>query len=253
MIVGAIPNAAHEDIPAARLGFGAAIATAVLAVVAFARAVTTLPISGPLCVVDCVDYPFSDVAAYVPHDYIWMYPAMLLMIASIVLFVALHASTPPARRVFGQAALTFTAISAGLILIDYYMQVAVMQPSILRGESEGLALLTQYNAHGVFIALEDMGYFIMGIAFLFAALVFAGRKGLERALFWVLLTGGLAAVAGYFIFYAIYGTNLEYRYEILSLTIDWATLCVSGALLAFWFRRRLRAAKHTTASSTPIR
>ncbi len=247
MIASAMPNTLHEDIPAARLGFGAAIASAVLAVVAFARAVTTLPISGPMCLVDCVDYPFSDVATYVPHDYIWMYPAMLLMIASIVLFVALHACTPAARRVFGQAALTFTAISAGLILIDYYIQIAVMQPSILRGESEGLALLTQYNAHGVFIALEDLGYFLMGIAFLFAALIFAGRKGLERALFWVLMVGGLTAVAGYFIFYAIYGTNLEYRYEILSLTIDWATLCVAGSLLAIWFRRRMRAAKHATA------
>ncbi len=237
---------AHH-IPAARLGMGAAIATALLAIIAFARAVTTLPISGPMCLVDCVDYPFTDVAAYVPHDYIWMYPAILLMLAALVLFVALHASAAPARSVFGQAALTFASMSAALILIDYYLQIAVMQPSIVRGESEGLALLTQYNAHGIFIALEDMGYFLMGIAFLFAAMLFGGRKGLERALYWVLLVGGLATVAGYFVLYAIYGINLEYRYEILSLSLAWATLCVAGGLLAFWFRRRLRAPQIATA------
>ena len=50
-----------------------------------------------------------------------------------------------------------------------------MQPSILLGETEGFALLTQYNPHGVFIALEDLGYFLMGMAFVFLGALFAGR------------------------------------------------------------------------------
>lgn len=240
-------SAESPNTTASRLGFWASILTALLAAIAFAKAVTTLPISGPFCQANCVAYPFTDVAAYVPHDYIWMYPAMLMIVAFVVQMVSLQSSTSAERRVFGQAALGFALIGATLILADYYIQIAVMQPSILRGESEGLALLTQYNPHGVFIALEDLGYFLMGGAFLFAALIFAGRKGLERALFWVLLVGGLAAVAGYFVLYALYGTNLEYRYEVASLTIDWATLCVAGILLSLWFRRHLRA----PASQTP--
>lgn len=44
-----IPTPLAPHLSAARLGFGAAIATALLSIIAFARAVTTLPISGPMC------------------------------------------------------------------------------------------------------------------------------------------------------------------------------------------------------------
>jgi hypothetical protein len=33
-----------------------------------------------------------------------------------------------------------------------------MQPSLLKGETEGLTLFLQYNPDGIFIALEDLGY-----------------------------------------------------------------------------------------------
>ncbi len=227
--------------PAARLGFWAAIATAALAAISFGFAVTTLPISGPNCLADCVSYPYADVRAYVPHDYVWMVPAMLMVMAFVVLMVSLQAAATRERRVHAQVALAFATISAALLLADYYIQFAVMQPSILQGESEGFALFTQYNPHGVFIALEDLGYFLMALSFVFSAAGFARGRGLERAIRWLLLVAGVAVIAAWFALYAIYGTQLEYRFEVASITIDWLALFVGGILIALWFRRSLRA------------
>lgn len=34
----------------------------------------------------------------------------------------------------------------------------------MHGETEGITLLTQYNAHGIFIALEELGYLLMSLS-----------------------------------------------------------------------------------------
>jgi hypothetical protein len=41
-----------------------------MAVVSLTMAVTTLPHSGQYCQSDCVGYPYTDVAAFVPRDYL---------------------------------------------------------------------------------------------------------------------------------------------------------------------------------------
>ena len=133
---------------ALRFGVIAAVVTTVLTVVSFGLALTALP--------DKVPYPFTDdvIAAQWPGDYLWMYPAVLLMLIVVVLFVSFHRSVPEHARVYSQTAFAFVLLGAGLIATDYYIQIAVLQPSTLRGETDGVALLTQFNAHGVFIALD---------------------------------------------------------------------------------------------------
>jgi len=42
-------------------------------------------------------------------------------------------------------------------------------------------MMIQYNPHGVFLALEELGYLLMSLSFLFMAPVFAGRSRLESA------------------------------------------------------------------------
>lgn len=47
-----------------------------------------------------------------------------------------------------------------------------------------------------------------------------------------------ALVVGGFIVYALYyGQDLEYRYEVFSLMIDWVGLMVAGLLLSIFFAR----------------
>jgi hypothetical protein len=42
----------------------------------------------------------------------------------------------------------------------------------MKGETDGIALITQYNEHGLFIAMEELGYITMSIALVFPCLCF---------------------------------------------------------------------------------
>jgi hypothetical protein len=49
-------------------------------------------------------------------------------------------------------------------------------------ETDGLALFTQYDPHGFFIALENLGYLILSAAFLFVGAAFGRANRLERSI-----------------------------------------------------------------------
>jgi hypothetical protein len=231
------PAASSAPPTGRRFGFWAAVLTAVVTAIAFVIAINTLPVSGPFCQAGCITYPYHDVAALVPHDYIWMYPATLLAPVFLVLMVCIHHYAAESKKLYSLIALCFAAISAALLATNYYIQIAVMQPSFVKGELEGLALFSQYNPHGLFIALEELAYLMMSLAFLFAGVLFAGHTKLERAIRWLLIAGALAAFASYTVLSLIYGKDLEYRFEVAAITINWTVLIVASVLLSVLFRR----------------
>jgi hypothetical protein len=218
------------------VGTFSAVATAVLAAVAFGTAVTTPPRTGPFATRgSAIAYPYSAAAQFVPRDFLWMYPALAMMLAFVVLAACVRESGT-GRRLFGTLGLGLAVASMAVIAIDYFIQLRVVQPSLLNGESEGLAIVSQYNPHGVFIALEELGFLLAGLAFCFLAFAL-GRTGLERAARWVLLTS-FALVAGSFIGLSVaFGFGVEYRFEVAAITIIWLTLALVGVMLAFVFAR----------------
>jgi hypothetical protein len=227
---------------ACRLGFWSSILTAAAAAAALGIAITTAPArSGPFCMEDlvdsCITYPYTDAAAFVPIEYIWMYPAFLMALLFVVLVACIHHYAAVDEQVFSQIALSFAVISAAAHAINYFIQLAVVQPSLLKGEVEGLSLWSQYNPHGVFIALEDVGYLMMGVAFLFVAAVFSRRKKLERAIRLIFFISSVLAVGSLILLALLYGRDLEYRYEVAAILIDWLTLIVTGVLLSLFFKR----------------
>src|SRR6516165_4218465 len=76
--------------PTNLLGFWTALLTSVCAVAALAVGITTPPRSGPNCITDCLTYPYTDAAAFVPRDYLWMYPAALVAALFVVLVTCIH-------------------------------------------------------------------------------------------------------------------------------------------------------------------
>jgi hypothetical protein len=62
-----------------------------------------------------------------------------------------------ALRIRGQIGLSFALIAAGVLLSIYFVQFSVVPVSLMNGQTEGIALLTQYNPYGVFIVLEELG------------------------------------------------------------------------------------------------
>lgn len=222
----------------ARLALWAAAITVVLTVIGAVLAVTTPPRSGPMCQLEhCVGFPYTDVAAYVPRDYLWMYPTIALELSVVVLVAALVALAPPSRRGIAIAAMGFTVLGITLLVADYGVQLFVVQPSLLAGQTEGLTLWSQYNPHGLFIALENIGYatVALGLAGIGATLA-EGRRILRTAQ-WVLVVGGVLTWIALIGFAVGYGADLEYRFELASISLHWLTLAVGGVLLAVHYRR----------------
>lgn len=218
-----------------QLGFYSSILTAIIAAVFFIAGILTPARWGPFApAANTIPYPYTNVAAFIPNDYLWLYPGILLALIFVVLMVCIHYYAPNDKKIFSQIALSFASFYATVIIIDYFIQFTIVIPSILSGETAGLSLFTQYNPHGIFIAFEGLGYFMMSVAFLFAAAVFAGGR-LERAIRWLFVASFILAIVSFTVL-----SLLRYdivAFEVTILTINWTVLIISGILLSVLFRR----------------
>lgn len=220
-----------------RVGLWAAVLT-VLVTATFAVAGFSTPArSGPFCgptTWACIPAPFVDVAQFIPADYLWLIPGLLLIPIFVVLLAAIHSHAPESRKIFSRIALAFAIGYAVVIGVDYFAQLAVVIPSLRAGETEGLSLFTQYNLHGLFIAGEALGYLAMSLALLFAAPVFTGGR-VERTIRWLFIGGFVLAVAAFIGLWIVGGDLIAFEISVLS--INWIVLIASGVLLAIVFRR----------------
>ena len=218
-----------------RIGFWAAVLT-VLVTMAFAIAGVATPArSGPMCATwGCIPAPYTDVARFVPGDYLWMIPGLALIPIFVVLIASIGALAFERDRLLSRISFGFAIVYAVIVGVDYFTQFAVVAPSLQAGETQGLSLFTQYNPHGFFIAGEAIGYLAMSAALLFAAPLFTG-PGLLRSLRWLLCVGFALAVAAVVGLLLLAGDLIAY--EVALLSINWIVLIGCATLLAVLFRR----------------
>lgn len=226
-----------------RVGFYSAVVTVVLTLVTFGFAMTALPISGANCSKDCVEYPYLDTVAQYPKDFLWMPLAILMVLAYVTLMVSIHASAPAQKKIFSQIGLAFALIAAVVLVSDYFIQFSVIPMSLVNNETEGLAMLIQYNPHGVFIALEELGYLIMSLSFLFMAPVFVHKERTVSAIRWIFVIGFVIVIASLIMISISFGLERLDRFEVLVITVNWLVLIVNGVLLGILFRKQLKAEK----------
>ncbi len=223
-----------------RLGFWAAILTVVVVAVFAVVGIATPARSGPFCVTACVVYPYIDVAQFIPGDYLWLVPGILLAPTFVVLMACIDGYATEAKKLYSRIGLSFAVGYAVVIVVDYFLQLAVVAPSLQAGETDGLSLLTQYDPHGVFIAMEALGYLMLTVALLCAAPVFAGGRA-ERAIRGLFALSFVLAVVA-FVGLALLGHDLV-AFEVTVLMITWIVLITSGTLLCVVFRRAGQAAR----------
>jgi hypothetical protein len=222
-----------------RLSLWVAILTALMAVVSLTMAVTTPPRSGPYCQSGCVGYPYTDAAAYVPSDYLWMYPAIALSLLALVFVECVHHQLSASRELLSRIGVAFTIIGVAILVVDYASQLTFIQPALLLGETEGLSPWSQYNPHGIFIALENVGYVLLNLAFLFIGIAIVRMPTrLWRAAGWVFAGGGALTFVMLVFYSASYRVRLDYRFEVTAIAITWLVLIVAPVLLAIAFLRR---------------
>jgi hypothetical protein len=228
-------NAKHPEW--SKIGYITANAMVVLTALTFFIAVLTPPLSGPWCESNCYEYPYVNIAPRFPRDYYWMYPAMLQDLLFVLLMACINQFAAPEKRIYSQIALVFGALSTITLFSNYFIQLSVVQPSLLNSETDGIAILTQFNPHGIFIALEEIGYLMMSIAFFCTIPVFSNSNRIEKAIRIIHFISFALTLLALIAVSIQYGIQREYRFEITVITINWSTLIISGILLSRLFHR----------------
>ncbi len=210
---------------------------AVLTIITFGLAMIAIPPSGPNCMSNCMDYPYADLLNYFPRDYFWMYAACVQLCVFLIFTVAFHYNAPTEKKIFSSIAMVFAIMSALTLMADYFVQFAVVPVSVMQGQTEGIALLTQYNGHGIFIALEELGFSLMAIAFFFLGQSLNSTTRLGKSLRVILTLPVIVCVLAIIGYSMQYGINRDYRYEVAAITINWLAAIIAGVLSGVYFQR----------------
>ena len=204
------PSQTKPRPPFARLGFWSAVLTAVFTVLFLVGAI--LGMMGLLPP---------------PWDIVIPIGASLFLAPSfVVMMVSVHYAAPDEKKIWSHIGITFAVLYAALISIVYVTWLFVVEPHVLRGEANQVALLL--FAPGSFLQMVDgLGYTFMGVALFFAAPVFAGKR-LDKWIRWLCLLSGPGAVLVF----------LSYVFYSISLGVaEWLIIPAVAILLAMYFWR----------------
>ena len=202
--------------PFARPGFWSAVLTAVF---------TILFLGGYIVVAMSLLPP--------PWDIVLAIGASLLLAPSfVVLMVSVHYAAPAEKQIWSHIGIAFAILYAALVSIVYVTWLFVVEPHVLRGQANQVALLI--FAPGSFLQMVDgLGYTFMGVALFFVTPVFAGKR-LDNWIRWLCLLSGPGAVVVF----------LSYVFYIPPMGLpEWVITPALAILLAVYFRRALDRAR----------
>ena len=247
-------NEVMKNVNELRLGFITSLLITIFTIVGFGFAMIAIPPSGPYCPGNCMDYPYADILRYYPRDYFWMYIISFQLIAFMIFVIANHFNAIQQKKIYSFISVSLAMITTTVLLSNYFIQYSVVPISMIKGQTEGIPLLTQYNGHGIFIVLEELGYILMSLVFLFLAPIFTGGKNrLEKALQLIYAIPFVLILLS-FIFYAVkYGLDRDYRFEVAAITIDWLATIVIGILSSIYFLSEFRKYKPMRHKKTVLK
>jgi hypothetical membrane protein len=229
-----------EDRNAAKFGFYSSIVLVVLTLITFGFALSAVPISGVLCPENCITYPYLDTLSQFPKDYVWMFFAFFQLLAYLIFAVSIDCYSSADRKVTSRVGLTLAILSIAILLVTYFLQFSVVPASLMYNETEGIALITQYNPHGIFIALEELGYLLTSLSFVFVAPLFDGENNIETTIRWVFIVAFILSFISFIGISLKYGIVRKDRFEIIVLSIDWLVLIINGLLIAVVFKNKMK-------------
>jgi hypothetical protein len=117
-------------------------------------------------------------------------PSLFLAPAFALLMVCVHYYAPADRKVWSHAAIVFAAVYTVMVSINYYVQLTLILPHMLRGETDSIRpfLFTPFDSFTY--SVDVLGYSFMSLSTLFAAFVFTG-PGIERTARRFMIANGL--------------------------------------------------------------
>jgi hypothetical protein len=179
-----------------------------------------------------------------PLDERLIYGTSLCIVIPFVLeILALHYITPPNKKFWSHAAVTFTTLYAMFVTANYVVQLATVIPMTLEGSLDEVRILQQ-TPHSLFWVFDALGYIFMGLA-TFAAIPLFEKKGFQK---WVRISFIAHALVTPLI--TIVYFYPDYSYDLLVLGFPWAvTAPLFMLMLALLFRKNFSMQKKSAGNN----
>jgi len=116
-------------------------------------------------------------------------PSLFLGIAFLLLVVSVHYYADVDHKIWSHAALAFATIYTTLISINYFVQLTLVAPHMMDGDTESVRFLLFVPFDSFLYSVDILGYSFMSLSTLFAAFVF-NRGGLEQIIRRFLIANG---------------------------------------------------------------
>ena len=150
-------------------------------------------------------------------------PSLLLAPSFALLILCVHYYAAQDKKVWSHAGIIFATVYTVMVSINYYVQLTLVVPHMMRGEIETIRpfLFTPFDSF--IYSVDVLGYSFMSLATLFAAFVFNGA-GLERTARRFMIANGILVP---FLALQIYYHPLIWPASLWAITFPGATISLT--------------------------
>ena len=117
-------------------------------------------------------------------------PSLFLAPSFALLMLCVHYYAPDDKKVWSHAGIMFATMYAVMVSINYYVQLTLVLPHMIRGEIESVRPFLFIPFDSFIYSVDVLGYSFMSLSTLFGAFVFT-EPGLERTARRFMIANGL--------------------------------------------------------------
>lgn len=156
-----------------------------------------------------------------PMGLVWLLtPSLLLGVSFLILMVSIHYCASERDKIWSHLGLTFATAYTVLIGIVYFVQLTLVVPRLMSGDTQDIQLLIFTPFDSFLYAVDILGYSFMSLATLFAAKIFTG-DGLEKIVRRFLTANGVLIP---FLVFQMYYHPLIFLASLWAITFPGSTI-----------------------------
>ena len=150
-------------------------------------------------------------------------PSLLLAPSFALLILIIHYYAPEDKKIWSHAAVMFATVYVVMVSINYYVQLTLVVPHMIRGETDSIQpfLFTPFDSF--IYSVDVLGYSFMSLSTLFGAFVFT-KPGLSQTIRFFMLANGILIP---FLAFQIYYHPLIWPASLWAVTFPGLTISLT--------------------------
>lgn len=150
-------------------------------------------------------------------------PSLLLAPSFALLILSIHYYAPEDKKIWSHAAVMFATVYVVMVSINYYVQLTLVVPHMIRGETDSIQpfLFTPFDSF--IYSVDVLGYSFMSLSTLFGAFVFT-KPGLSQTIRFFMLANGILIP---FLAFQIYYHPLIWPASLWAVTFPGLTISLT--------------------------